>query len=187
EQKAAGAEEVGTALTALVHAVRGQIEAARGGGKAAVEELERACDGVRALELDLSGARRALEVAVQLTSAAGSISPSYAALRKLNLDLQRLCIRRALGRAIEDPDPAVKAAALRSAAQCGGREAIDTVLFDKLARDAAPEVAIAVLDVVARSGLSEPARSAGSTGARRTRDEWLVAIYAQLSRRVEGD
>src|SRR5205085_1398711 len=102
DQKPAGAEEVGTALTALVHAVRGQIEAARGGGKAAVEELEKASDGVRALELDLSGARRALEV-------------------------------------------------------------------------------------VARSGLSEQAGSSGSAGPRRTRDEWLAAIYAQLSRRVEGD
>jgi hypothetical protein len=123
-----------------------------------------------------------------LQKTAGTRNPDTAPLSALSLDLQRLCVRRALARAIDDPEPIVTAAALSSAARIGGRHAIDTVLFDRLRRwindpNAPPEVLISIADTLAASGpLPEVAANGG-----RTRDEWLGALYALATRRPEED
>jgi hypothetical protein len=94
-------------------------------------------------------------------------------------------VKRALAHAIDDPDPSVRAAAFSSAAACGGRQAIDTILYDRLKKDAAPESTIAILDVVSANGLSD-AIAAKPGSDRHSRDEWLAAIYQQLLR-PEGE
>ncbi len=188
DQTPADADQVANALTPLVKALH---EVLAGDAKDRAEkraQLEQACAAVRALDYDMSGARRALAIVVTLQKTAGTRNPDTAPLSELSLELQRLCVRRALARAIDDPEPIVCAAALASTARIGGRVAIDTVLFDrarKLVNDikAPPEVLIAIADTLAASG---PLPEGGATGTR-TRDEWLGALYAFATRRPEED
>jgi hypothetical protein len=188
DQKPADPELVASTLTPLVKALR---EVLAGSGRErddARAGLEQACTAVRALDYDMAGARRALAVVVALQGTAGTRNPDTAPLAELSLDLQRLCVRRALARAIDDVSPIVCAAALSSTARIGGRAAIDTVLFDRLRRlsgdaNAAPEVLIAIADTLAASGPLP--QTAGPGG--HTRDEWLAGLYKLVSLRPEEE
>lgn len=178
DQKPADGDAIANALTPLVKALRSVLD--KSGTRA---DLEAACDAVRALDLDLGGARRALRVVVELQNVSSSRSEDAAPVGKLAVDLQRLCIKRALSRAIDDPTPRVRGAALASVAKVGGRVAIDTVLFDRLRRDPELEVAVSIVDTVAAAGLSRPdAKSPG-----RAPDEWLGAIYALIEQRHDSE
>jgi hypothetical protein len=110
DQKAADADLVVSTLTPLVKTLHAVLDKT-----ATRADLEQACAAVRALDLDMSGARRALEFVVTLQQTAGTRSPDVAPLAELSLDLQRVCVRRALATAIDDKDPLVRAAALRGA------------------------------------------------------------------------
>lgn len=178
DQTPADAQALGDKLTPIVQAARELLERKR-----TRADLETACDGVRALELDLAGARRALRVVTELVDVVGGRDPDMEPLFALDLDLQRLCVRRALALAIDDRIPSVRAAALASTAEIGGRLSIDTVLFDRLRKDPEPEVAIAIVDALARAG-DLPVESAV---AGRGRDVWLETLYGMLDRRPESD
>jgi hypothetical protein len=188
DQTPADADAVGTVLTPLVKALREVLTGEGADRVTSKAQLEKACADVRALDYDMSGARRALAVVVTVQRTAGTRNPDTAPLSELSLDLQRLCVRRALARAIDDPEPIVSAAALSSTARIGGRVAIDTVLFDRTRRllndpNAPPEVLISIADTLVATG---PLPEGGAQGTR-TRDEWLGALYALATRRPEED
>jgi hypothetical protein len=176
DQKAADPDTVVNAVTPLVRAVRGVLE--KTGTRA---ELEAACSAVRSLDYDMAGGRRALALVVALQRSAGTRSPDIAPLAELSLDLQRICVRRALAMAIDDKSPIVRAAALRSAARIGGRRAIDEILFDRLKREPEPEVVVVILDTLAELG---PLPETAGPGEQ-PRDKWLAAFYELLVRRKE--
>jgi hypothetical protein len=108
-----------------------------------------------------------------------------APLAELSLDLQRVCVRRAVAIAIDDKSTLVRAAALRSAARIGGRRAIDTVLYDRLktGRESEPEVIIAILDTLTEQGSLPESAGPGE----QPRDKWLEAFYTLLTRRPEEE
>lgn len=188
DQAPADPDLVASTLTPLVKALR-EVLSARGDERdAARKELDRTCAAARALDYDMSGARRALALVVALQKTAGTRNADTKPLADLSLDLQRLCVRRALASAIDDPAPIVRGAALSSTARIGGRVAIDTVLFDrlkKLVRDprAEPEELVAIADTLAASGPLPEAAAAGG----RSRDEWLGALYALVSSGFDDD
>jgi hypothetical protein len=178
DQKAADPETVVNAVTPLVRVVRGVLEKT-----ATRAELEAACDAVRALDYDMAGGRRALALVVALQRTAGTRNADVAPLAELALDLQRICVRRALAMAIDDASPPVRAAALRSTARIGGRRAIDGVLFDRLKRETEPEVVVVILDTLAELGPLPESAGPGEV----TRDKWLELFYKLLVSRPESE
>lgn len=178
DQHPAGPEDLSARLAPVVEEVRAIVDR-----RGDVARLRAACDGVRALELDLSGARRALRLATEVLDGLGTRDRDLDPVRELHVDLQRICVRRAIAAALDDRVPNVRAAALASVAQMGGRRAIDTVLYDRLRKDPEPEVAVAIVDALAANG-ELPA--GGGNGAR-PREEWLAALYALLVQRPESE
>ena len=165
-------------LSRVVKAMRAVIER-----QSTRADLERACNDVRALDLDLAGARRALRVASELVSAAGTRDPDLEPLTAWSDDLQRVCIARALALAIDDKEPLVRAAALSSSARIGGRAAVDAVLFERLTREGDPEVVIAILDILARLGPTAVDQPSGG----KSREDWLRAVYTLVERSRESE
>lgn len=178
DQTPAGPDDVAARAEEVVKAMRGVLER-----QATRADLERACDGLRALDLDVAGGRRALRIATELAGSAGQRDPDLAPVRALAVDLQKLCIARALSLALDDREPRVRAAALQSIAEIGGAGAVDLVLFDRLGRDLEPEVQIAIADILAQNG----PQALGAPGAAKSREDWLAALWSIVAKRRESD
>jgi hypothetical protein len=176
DQHSAGPDELAPALEQLIDAVR-QLRESRPG---AAERLAEVCDSIQKLEIDLDAGRRALRAVTELASISGSKAAEP--LQTLSAHLQRVCVRRALGRALDDPEPRVRIAALGAVAECGGAEALDVVFFERLRTEREGEVVIAMLHILSARGLPD----AGAPRLR-SREDWLSALYQLLPSRPESD
>jgi hypothetical protein len=178
DQAAATPDVVSDAAARLVKSVHEVID-----GTAQRADLEAACAALKKLDLDIGGARRALRIAIELVKAGGTNDDDLAPLTTLATDLEKLCIRRALAVAIDDKEPRVRAAALASSARIGGATAIDAVLFDRMQKDAEPDVTIAIVDTIATYGREALARTKNEAA----RDEWLAALWNLVETRRESE
>jgi hypothetical protein len=178
DQSAATPEAVGEVAKALIKSMHAVLDR-----KSTRADLQAACDAMRKLDLDNSGARRSLRIVIELVDAAGTRDPDLAPLASLATDLEKLCIRRTLALAIDDKEPRVRAAALSSTAQIGGATAIDAVLFDRLQKDSEPEVTIAIADTLAAHGREALAGASGE----KTREDWLRVLWNLVENRRESE
>ncbi len=182
EPPPAGAAEVTSALGSLAQAA----EAARAKESETTHlDLESACSVVRALTLDVAGARRALRVASELADASGVRKVDRRLLEDLSADLQRRCVRQALAAALVDVEPVVRAAAVTASVTCAGTAALDPMLA-QLRREPAPEVVIRVMQLVRDLGLPELPADLAPAEAQKIRHTWLGNIYSLLTDRPEG-
>jgi hypothetical protein len=181
DQTAAGPAELGPAIEALVRSARLALERKKG----AEEALAKACAGVRALEIDLAAGRRALRAAAELERPFAQTDARAEPLRGLIAHLEAVCVRRALGGAVEDPAPIVRAAALHAVAGCAGVRGMDTVLYDRLRKESATEPLLAILEELAARGV--PAAGPDLAKPAHARDDWLTSVYTLAVQHPESE
>ncbi len=170
DQSPAGPGEVGAAIEELVGAVRARIE----GRASAAERLAAACTAFGRLDLDLAAGRRALRAAHELTRVVKGRAEAQAPLDALVLELQSLCLRRALAAVLVDDDALVRAAAIRAVARGGGVRAVDVVLFERLRKETEPEPLRAILAELAEQGL--PADGGTEFKPQHAPAEWIASV-----------
>jgi len=177
----AGPDAISEAVAGLVRSARPILD--RGSGASETERLDlaSAAEVVGALVLDIDGARRALHAAVELAETAGWEEPEAKPLKELCLDLERRCVRQALARALKDPEPRVRAAALEASVRTVGPEILDPIL-SQLAREPAPEVLVRAMDLVREVGLPEAPPEGSNATAEQARRVRLAAIYDLIDR-----
>jgi hypothetical protein len=168
-----------------VRSVRARLDASAVEGPAP-PSLNDACAALEALVLDLEGARRALDAVGQLGALRGLDAADRDRLRRSGEELARRLVRQALAAALLDKEPVVRAAAVEASVKSGGLAVLDSMVlhFD---RERSAEVIARVLAIVAKYGLPEPPADRDEAGRARWRDEQLLALYALLVRRPEGE
>ncbi|MBL8863377.1 MAG: hypothetical protein JNK02_15400 [Planctomycetes bacterium] len=181
DQRPAGPDELAPVLEGLVRATRRVVS----NDPEAAADLSASVAAVRALDLDLAAARRALRAASELERLAKGRQASAAELDALVAHLASLLVRRALAVALEDEDDFVRAAAVRGVAATGGARALDVVLYDRLRKETATRPLRAILEVVAERGL--PAADPANAAALKRRDEWIAALQVVATQHPEGE
>jgi hypothetical protein len=182
---ASGPEALSAALARLVASFRRLVETRGPASATALLDFEADCDVVRGLPLDLDGARRALRVTNDLVRAAGLSDPEFDAVRRLDQDLQAVCVRRALASALLDKDAVVRAAAAEGSVECAGN-AVLVPMLAQLPREAAPEVVTRVLHLVARHGLPGAPADLAPEQALALRERSIDSIYAIVVERPDS-
>jgi hypothetical protein len=124
-ETAAGAPWVARVLARLVKWTRadlaiGRTADAEGGFGEQRGELELACAEVKALPLDLAGARRLLRGTAHLVGSASAHGAARAPLEDVTRHLERTCVARALAQALADRAPQVRAAAIAASVEAVG-------------------------------------------------------------------
>jgi hypothetical protein len=141
--------------------------------------VEEACRAVAAMNLDIEGARRTLAAVALLSKSVGARSERAAPLRELSLELQRRCVRFVIEAALKDSAGIVRASAIEADVRVFGPERL-AVHLDEVSGDR--DVALAVLDLVARYGLPAPTPGADPAETVRLRDEQLARLYMNATR-----
>ena len=152
-------EAVAQALSSVVSAARAVAAKEIGAGA----RLEAALAGLKQLELDLAGAWRAERLVRTLRRVHDG-----AALQSAQRDLQVRLWKRAMGAAVQDKEPQVRAAAL-STCLAGDPRLGNTVVWELFRRESSAVVRAAVCRALAERGL--PADGDGVT-----RRDWLAHL-----------
>ena len=153
EGEAAGVDEVVELVRRLMDAVEGLARSDASDPEPAAE-LEAACAAAREPSYDRAGALRVLRATTSLGRASVS-SSRLEPLDRLNAHLQRICVERALAESLLDPEPLVRAAALRACVQTFGEGVLAEFLM-MLCRSRvafAETMLLSVFDLVAERGL----------------------------------
>jgi hypothetical protein len=177
----AGPEALSSALAALVKSARPVMEKGKKAGEMAELDLDSACQLVEHMTLDIDGARRALLVAVDLTRAAGLNHPATAPILRMNVNLQRACVRLGLAAGVNDREPIVRAAAIEAAVACAGPRCLTPILA-QIGKESSTEVIVRVMQLVRAVGLPDPPPDVAPNDRERVRDGWIAAIYHLLDR-----
>jgi hypothetical protein len=127
---------------------------------------------LRALELDVAGARRALVATSALAARAQSLERLGAGLAGLQAELRRRTLALALARALADDHEYVRASAYDAVLRMGARP--DGARLQRALREEGPEVALAALRVVEERGLPAEAPRASEDAPHSTWIELLI-------------
>lgn len=138
-----------SALAELVRCARA-VEAS-GPSATSSADLEGACALVRTRKLDLGGARRALEVATSLASSLGFERRGLEPLSRLVEDLERLCVARAIAKALGDPEGKAQSAAIDAAVAAAGPELL-AALLNQVQPTTDALVVIRIVELLAQHG-----------------------------------
>lgn len=156
---AAGPDEVGAEATGLYEDASPMVA----GQDAPVmrRALAERCEAIQALTLDRDGARRLLSVTNLLLSRwrverIEGLKP----LLVLHLDLEKRCIALALGKLLSDPEPRVRAAAVRSCLDVADGNSPE--LLQQALEDPSELVRLEVLRSLERHGVPHPGDVASS-------------------------
>jgi hypothetical protein len=134
----------------LVSGVRAFVETQQAPGA----DFKAACEELQALVLDRDGARRIAAATNALLARTGHDAPAMADLRALHEQAAQRAVALALGEALRDKDPVVRAAAVEAALRASGDELAPLRL--QALEDPSDIVVIAVLRGVADRGLHTP-------------------------------
>ena len=182
DEPPAGPAELGGLLTRLIETSRPALEGL--GGDLSTAALAEQCTAVRALTLDLDGARRLLTATNLILVRGGFDEPRLAPLLELHEYLERVCVELALGALMHDSWPRVRAAALLACVRATGNRCPD--LLAERMQERAPEVRDAATRALYRFGI--PAPPADATPEERAENEelWLSRLIALLGRGGAG-
>lgn len=134
----------------LVSGVRAFVEVKQAPGP----DFKAACDALQALVLDRDGARRIAAATNALLARTGHDEPAMADLLALHEQSAQRAVSLALGEALRDKDPVVRAAAIEASLRASGDELAPLRL--QALEDPSDTVVIAVLRGVADRGLTAP-------------------------------
>lgn len=184
----AGPEQVADCVSALIAALRPQIEGRD--DEFRPEALAAACDALAELPLDLDGARRALQLVALLEQRTDPDAAACAPLRELVLRMQRLTVARALSQALTDRQPferqgtnpgwgdaRVRGAAVQAWVQAGGSLALAEFLQQLDPRgEIEVDVLLAILRSVASQGLPSAIAGVAPEDVARLGERWTDAL-----------
>lgn len=136
----------------LVREVRAFVER----GYTPGDDFEAACAALEALVIDRDGARRLCAATNALLARAGYDDPALGRLRALHVHAAGRAVALALGEALKDKDPVVRAAAYEACLRASGDELVGLRLQGL--EDPSDTVIGAVLRGVAQRGLPSPER-----------------------------
>jgi len=148
----AGPDDIVGPLGDLVHGVRAFVEH----GDAPGEDFQGACRRLSELVFDRDGARRVAAATNALLARSGHDEPAMAELLALHEQAARRAVALALGEALVDPDPLVRAAAVEASLRASGDQLFNLRL--QALGDRSEIVVGAVLRGVAERGLRPPER-----------------------------
>lgn len=186
-KKVSSVDQVVSAITLLIRAYRPSVE--RSEKSMTPEEwdaLEQAVAGVRALTLDLEGGRRTLKAINALISPAKKHGRVRGMLDPLALELQKTLVSQAINAALNDPLPAVRAAAIWVAVQSGG----DVVLAQSLTQlgpQTSEEVIKVVMRMVESYGLPDESPELSGEIYERARMQWIAIIVEFATNHPDGE
>lgn len=192
------AVELGEALGALLGAVN-EENARESSADPAGPAIEAECERVRSLPYDLSGVRRALEFVAVLAAQPARRAGVREPLLALQVDLERLCVHRALTRALLDESPfersgsdsgwpssRVQAAALGGLVEVFGPPALAEFLV-KVDPRMDPELLRAILVAVRRDGLPRGVPGVSPQDERAWIERWTSTLVAVATEHPEGE
>ncbi|MAF65624.1 MAG: hypothetical protein CMJ84_08205 [Planctomycetes bacterium] len=166
-----GAAAVGRALGRVMAALGEPEDADRGGA----DDLSAACDGLRALVLDVPGGRRVLFGLAQLLADPRREEGETELLREVQRATEVRCIAQTLATSLGDGSPRVRVAAVEAAVRSGGRGVL-AILLDQLQREPSDEVSAAVLRLVAAEGLPRREEDIDPADFARARESLLAQL-----------
>ncbi len=172
-----GREEVEVALTQLIRAAKTSVYELRAPDESEVLDIEAACDLVRELTLIVETGHDALEV-IEVLLNTGDVGPEFRdPIRELAHDLARDLAGQALARAVRDPEPVVRAAAIQAIVESTGTDVLRTVI-EQMAREPSPVVLTRVLRLIRSYGLPEVPSEIAAEAAARIREVWIDVLYS---------
>ncbi len=182
DEGAIGPGELLEVLRGLLDALQPVVEGEASSSTAL--DVEAACEVLRERPLDLDGARRALRATAALLAAGNLERPELAPLRDLVRYLEQTCIEQALARALNDPEPVVRAAAVEGAVLALGNAVLPQFLAQvRLQEDS--RVLQSILGLVVREGLPEVPADMPADEAQDLRLAWYSILW-RFSRHPEG-
>lgn len=177
-------------LTAAAADLRGGTRAERA---AAAQRFEAACDAIEELPIDRRAGLRALRVAITFERALGESSRVYPRLRRLNVHLQKICVREALLAALRDRAPAestgthpgwdsplVRSAAIEACVQAFGPRALADFLVQIQGEDD-PDTLLGLLRAVRERGLPRELEGLSESDLAELRELWTRSILAKAT------
>jgi hypothetical protein len=180
----AGPEALSRALGALVAASRPLL--GMGEWNATAEaELGASVELVRALNLDLDGARRALDVSCKLALRAGWKGRG-AGIAQLVEDLERVCVSRAIAHGLADDAPRTQAAAIEASEAVAGHSVLAGLLLQGAARAETPALVLErILMRLRLGGLVEHSDEPGAPPPAELHEAQLRALWRIVLGREE--
>ncbi len=186
DRPVADPDAVSSALGSLVAAVRPLL--GMGEWNATAEaDLAAALELVRGLNLDLNGARRALDVACSLAARTGweGRGSGIAALVE---DLERTCASRSIARALGDNAPRTQAAAIEACETVAGHGVLAGLLLQGADKPGTPALVLGrILQRLREGGLVRESPEPGAPGPAELVEQQLHALYFIAVNREEPD
>lgn len=181
----ASREEVELALAQLIRACKSSVFELRAPDETEVLDIEAACTLVRELTLNVENGHSALEV-VEVLLDTGDVGPEFRdPLRALSRDLTRDLAGQALARAVRDPAPQVRAAAIQSIVEATGTDVLRPVI-EQMVREPSPVVLTRILRMVRLYGLPDPPENVPPEVGERITEVWIDVIYSFATSHPEG-
>lgn len=170
DQPAANAPELQSALAGLMQAAEPLLLAKERANETRLRDLEAAAEVLGSLHVDLDGGWRALRAISGLAGAADLSDSAFESVRVVAGNLERRLVELALASGLGDPDPYVRAAAVRATYSIvgevflndllrslmgGGPEGFESAYGLRRENPADPEVFLAAYELVRANGLPE--------------------------------
>lgn len=167
------AEELRPLVVALVDACAPVLRT--GGTPEHRAALEAACDALDVLEYDVPSGRRALRLCAALVGASGAGRPSFEPVRELADSIASRLVADALTRALEDPAPEVRLAAMEAWIVATDNR-VGNLLREQMRRDSSLQVLAGLCRLIAKHGMPESEAPLTPTEA----EQWEVLWISNL-------
>jgi HEAT repeat protein len=178
-------EEVEVALAQLIRAAKSSVFEVRPPDETEVLDIQAACDLLRSLVLDVENGHSALEVVEVLIETGDKGAEFRDPMQALSRDLTRDLAGQALARAVRDPEPIVRAAAIQSIVEATGTAVLQPIL-EQMVREPSPLVLTRILQLVRVHGLPDVPKSVSPEAAARVEEVWIDVIYSFATAHPEG-
>ena len=183
--EASGAKETEVALTQLIRAAKSSLYELRAPNETEELDIQAACAVVRDLKLTVETGRDALEV-LELLMAKGDFGPEFREpIEQLARELAGKLAGQALVRAVRDPEPIVRAAAIQAIVEATGTDVL-RALLEQMAGEPSPVVLTRVMRLIRQNGLPELPDSISPEVAERVRQVWVDVLYSFATAHQSG-
>lgn len=178
-------EETQVALTQLIRAAKSSVYELRAPDETEELDIQAACDLVRELNLTVETGYKALEVVELLLDKGNSGSEFREPIETLARDLTQDLAGQALVRAVRDPVPIVRAAAIGTLVEVTGTDIL-RLLIENMTREPSPLVLTRLLRLIRVHGLPDLPSELSPEAGTRVQDVWIDVIYSFATAHHDG-
>lgn len=178
-------EEVEVALTQLIRAAKSSVYELRAPDETEELDIQAACDLVRELGLIVETGYKALEVVELLLQKGNAASEFQEPIESLARDLTQDLAGQALVRAVRDPEPIVRAAAIQAIVDATGTDVLRP-LIENMTREPSSLVLTRLLRLIKVHGLPDLPPEISPEAASRVQNVWVDVLYSFATAHHDG-